>query len=114
MNFISRVVGGWQVRMTLKGSRHGKFFADTKFSGNRKARQAAMVYRDELLARRAASQPKPKPRPILVHRGEADYLQIRIPLGKGKTKTTEFSVKKHGPKKARQLAMAAFAEAMRQ
>ena len=106
VQFISRVVGGWNVRMMLKGKRHGKFFADSRHGGKRKSLAAAQAYRDDLVA----SRPKPKPkaaRPVVVVRGKARYLQIRIPTRKGST-TTEFSLSRHGPEKARRLAIKAY------
>jgi hypothetical protein len=96
--------------MMIKGKRHGKFFADSRFGGKKKSLSAAGDYRDELLAKR----PKPKDRgarPLIVVRGEARYLQIRIPTAGG-TKTTEFSLRRHGPKKARAMALEAYNAAL--
>ena len=111
MQFISRVVGGWNVRMTRNGKRHGKFFADSKAGGKRKALAEAQTYRDELLAVRQSKMKRPSARPLMVVRDGSEYLQIRIPKAKGGTTTTEFSVKRHGQRKARQLAIEAFNEA---
>lgn len=111
MQFISRVAGGWNVRMMLKGKRHGKFFADSRYGGKRKSLAVAQTYRQALIAKRP--QPKDKgARPLIVVRGEARYLQIRIPTKNG-SKTTEFSLRRHGPKKARQLALNAYNAALR-
>jgi len=111
VQFISRVQGGWNVRMTLKGKRRGKFFADSRHGGKRKALAQACAYRDSLLAIRPVPKPKP-PRPLLVVRGKTRYIQIRVPTPTGTT-TTEFSLHRHGPKEARRLALAAYKAATR-
>ncbi|MBV8781945.1 MAG: hypothetical protein JO353_11160 [Phycisphaerae bacterium] len=113
MRFISRVVGGWQVRMMRKGKRLGKFFADSKYGGKKKALSAASAHRDELVSQRDKEKRPPRARSIVVNRGEAQYLQIRVPLGDGQSRTTEFSIRRHGMRKAKQLALAAFDDARR-
>ncbi len=113
MQFISRVVGGWNVRMTRKGKRHGKFFADSKCGGKRGGLKQAQIYREQLMAVRQSQMKRPVARPLMVVRDGSEYCQIRIPKPKGGTTTTEFSVKRHGPKKARLLAVKAFNAAMR-
>ncbi len=112
MQFISRVVGGWNVRLTRNGKRHGKFFADSGSGGKRAALAKAKAYRDELVADRQAKMKPPVPRPLLVVRDGSEYLQIRVPKPKGGTTTTEFSVKRHGPRKAKQMAIEAFKAAL--
>jgi hypothetical protein len=96
--------------MMLKGKRHGKFFADSRYGGKKKSLSVATAYRDSLLARR----PKVKTgaRTLIVVRGDARYLQIRIPTSNG-SKTTEFSLRRHGPKKAKQLALDAYNAAVK-
>ncbi len=110
MQFISRVAGGWNVRMMLKGKRHGKFFADSGYGGKKKSLAVAAAYRDSLLAKRP--QVKKGARTLVVVRGSARYLQIRIPTTNG-SKTTEFSLRRHGPKKAKQLALNAYNAAVK-
>jgi hypothetical protein len=112
VQFISRVAGGWNVRMMLKGKRHGKFFADSRFGGKKKSLAVAAAYRDSLVARRPAPKNKGA-RPLVVVRGEARYLQIRIPTRTG-SKTTEFSLHRHGLKKALALALSAYNAALRE
>ena len=112
MQFISRVVGGWNVRMTLRGKRHGKFFADSRHGGKRKSLAQARAYRDALVAKRPQFKRKPA-RPLLVIRGSTPYLQIRIPTATGTT-TTEFSLRRHGSRKARRLALEAYKAAARE
>jgi hypothetical protein len=107
VDWISRAVGGWNVRMTLGGRRRSKFFADAQHGTKGAALRAAKAYRDELAALRA-SLPKPEPKPLRVVRQNAEYYQIRIPKPDGSSGTTEFSVRRHGPRKARQLAIAAY------
>jgi hypothetical protein len=98
--------------MTLKGKRHGKFFADSRHGGKNKAAAKAKSYRDALIANRPVPKPKP-PRLLMVVRGKARYIQIRVPARTGTT-TTEFSLSRHGPKKARALALQAYKTATRQ
>ena len=110
MDWISRAIGGWNVRMTLGGRRRSKFFADAKFVTKAAALRAAKAFRDELVTLRE-SLPRPAPRPLVVVRQDQEYLQIRIPKPGGGTTTTEFSVARHGHRKARRLANAAHAAA---
>jgi hypothetical protein len=98
--------------MTRNGKRHGKFFADTKSGGKRKALKDAEAYRDELLVIRQSRMKRRTARPLLVVRDGTEYLQVRIPKAKGGTTTTEFSVKRHGARKAKQMALEAFKKAM--
>ena len=112
MELISRVGGGWNVRMTVSGKRRSRFFADAKYDGKKKALAAAKAYRDELLAKKAA-RPRRRPRPLLVVRGSTSCYQIRLPKPGGGTTTTEFSLHRHGPRKARQLAPEALLAAER-
>ena len=106
MQWISRAVGGWNVRMTLGGKRRSKFFADAKFVTKAAALRAAKAYRDELEELRA-SLPRPVPQPLVVVRDGNSYLQIRLPKPGGGTTTTEFSARRHGLRKARRLAVEA-------
>jgi hypothetical protein len=92
--------------MMRKGKRHSRFFADSRLGGKTKALAAARAYRDSLVAARPRAKPKPA-RPLVVTRGDTRYLQIRIPTAKGST-TTEFSIHRHGIKKARRLAIEAY------
>jgi hypothetical protein len=96
--------------MTRRGKRHSKFFADSRHLGKKKALAAARTYRDELLSARPEPKPKP-PRPLVVERGKAKYIQIRVPTARGST-TTEFSISRHGPQKARSLAIKAYKAAV--
>jgi hypothetical protein len=93
--------------MTLGRHRRSKFFADAGHGGKRKALAAAKAYRDELVATRPVPPTKPA-RPLLVVRQGQKYVQIRLPKPRGGTTTTEFSVKRHGVKKAKQLAVEAY------
>jgi len=43
---------GWQVRVSFRGRRRTKFFADRKYGGSDHALEAAKSYRDELLQQR--------------------------------------------------------------
>jgi hypothetical protein len=95
----------------LGGKRQSRFFADAKFKGKTAALKAAKAYRDTLLTRRRV--PKPQPRPILIDRGSTQSYQIRIPKPGGGTTTTEFSVTRHGARKAKQMALDAWKSAMR-
>ena len=112
MHWISRAIGGWNVRMTLGGKRRSKFFADAAYVTRAAALGAAKAYRDDLVALRA-EQPRPVPRPILVTRGKAKSYQIRLPKPGGGTTTTEFSTRVHGVHEARQLALDAYYAAVK-
>ena len=107
MDWISRAIGGWNVRMTLGGTRHSKFFADAGHGGKRKALGAAKAYRDELVANRPVAPTKP-PRPLSVVRQGQRYFQIRLPKPDGGTTTTEFSAQRHGPREAKRMAVEAY------
>jgi hypothetical protein len=45
---------GWQVRVSFRGIRRTKFFADQKYGGREEALELAVAYRDTLLAEREA------------------------------------------------------------
>ncbi len=107
MDWISRAIGGWNVRMTLGGKRKSKFFADAGHGGKRKALVAAKAYRDELFANRPVAPVKPA-RPLVVVRQDQKYVQIRLPQASGGTTTTEFSAKRHGLREAKRLAVEAY------
>jgi hypothetical protein len=111
MRWISRAVGGWNVRMTLGGRRRSKFFADAAYVTKAAALRAARAYRDDLVNLRACL-PRPIPRPILVTRGKTKCYQIRLPKPGGGTTTTEFSTRVHGVHEARQLALDAYRAAV--
>ena len=93
--------------MMRNGKRHGRFFADSKSGSKKAALAAAKIYRDSLVARRPA-RVRAKPRPLMVVRGGAQYCQIRIPRPDGTSTTTEFSARRHGMRKARQMALEAY------
>lgn len=109
MDWISRVIGGWNVRMTLAGKRRSRFFADARHGGKAAALVAAKAYRDGLAARRRPR--RSKPRPLLIRRGSSEWYQIRLPSADGGTTTTEFSVRRHGARQAKRLALAAWTNA---
>lgn len=111
MDLITRVVGGWNVRIMLSGKRRSRFFADTRFGSKAAALRAAKVYRDSLLRLRKPRQLKPQP--LLITRGSGKWYQIRLPKPGGGTTTTEFSLRRHGPRQARRLAVQAWTAAMK-
>ncbi len=111
MQLISRVVGGWNVRIALNGKRGSRFFADTKFGGKNTALKAARAHRDAMVARRKPRTQKAVP--LLVNRGSTQCYQIRLPKAGGGTTTTEFSVRVHGPRGAKRLATDAWKAATR-
>jgi hypothetical protein len=92
--------------MSVKGKRQSRFFADVGYGGKAKSLKAAKVYRDELLANRPVR--KSVPRPIMVVRNGSKWVQIRVKKAAGGTSTTEFSVRTHGAKKAKELAIKAW------
>ena len=94
--------------MMINGTRHGKFFADSRNGGKARALSAARGYRDSLVERRPNRIDTAKPRPLLVTRGATQCFQIRVPKAGGGTSTTEFSVGRHGMRKARKMAIDAF------
>ena len=107
MDWISRTVGGWNVRMTLGGRRRSKFFADAAYVTKAAALAAAKAYRDELAVLRG-EMPKPVPKPLPVMRNGIKSYQIRLPKPGGGTTTTEFSARVHGDYNARRMAVDAY------
>ncbi len=107
MDWISRAVGGWNVRMTLGGRRRSKFFADGQYVTKAAALRAAKAYRDELVALKG-EQPKGVPTPLAVVRNRVKCYQIRLPKPGGGTTTTEFSTRVHGEYNAKRLAIDAY------
>jgi hypothetical protein len=95
--------------MTLGGRRLSRFFADARHGGEGPALAAAKRYRDGLITRRRPR--KVKPNPLLIKRGGSEWYQIRLPKPGGGTTTTEFSLRRHGSRGARRLAVQAWMEA---
>ncbi len=107
LDWISRAIGGWNVRMTLGGKRRSKFFADGQYVTGAAALRAAKAYRDDLVALKG-EQPRPVPKPLAVVRNAVKCYQIRLPKPGGGTTTTEFSTRVHGEYNARRLAVDAY------
>ncbi len=114
---------GWAVRYRIKKNTHSKLFSDRKLGGKRKALLAAKEYYQEMLAK----YPKPsrKERALTpskrntsgtpgVSRGitqratfTEEYWAADCLLPDGTRKYKRFSIKKHGERKAKKLAIAA-------
>jgi hypothetical protein len=103
---------GWQVRLRRDGERHTKFFADARHGGRDGALEAAVAYRDLLLAE--ASDAPPRPRRAWSNTGvvglsvrEKDeggemrpYVQINWIGDDGKRRAASYSVGKWGLRRA--------------
>ncbi len=127
---ISRVdsgsTHGWFVRGYKNGKTYAKLFSDRKYGGKRKAQNLARQYREELYETLAQIPTKPRGRRIVYRdsRNTTGVLGVcrtakRTPGGNGDEhyrvswypdsgvqKTTSFSIRKYGEKKAFQLAVA--------
>ena len=104
---------GWQVRVRRDGERLSKFFADAKHDGRDPALDAAMTYRDELLAS-IVPPDDPKPRKAWSNTGvvglsvrEKDdgdktklYIQLNWVNAAGKRRAGSYSVEKWGFRRA--------------
>jgi hypothetical protein len=111
----------WRVSFSRKSQRHVRRFYDSAHGGNAGARRAAIAWRDHMLAQvqplsvaefcahqrsnntsgvpgvhflRTAAQPQ-------------GFWQAKLKLGDGTQKTKNFSVAKHGERKAYKLAVEA-------
>ena len=104
---------GWQVRVRRDGERLSKFFADAKHDGREAALDAAMTYRDDLLA--SITPPDdPKPRKAWSNTGvvglsvrekaEGDRTRLFVQLNwvnaAGKRRAGSYSVEKWGFRRA--------------
>ena len=104
---------GWQVRARRDGKRLSKFFADAKHDGREAALDAAMAYRDDLLASMVPPD-DPKPRKAWSNTGvvglsvrEKDeagktklYIQLNWVNAAGKRRAGSYSVEKWGFRRA--------------
>lgn len=110
---ISRVktknTDGWQVRLRRNNQAHSKFFPLRKFDSENAALEAAIQYRDALLA----IAPPPLPGANIVSKSpdvgvryykQENSWQAQWVGPDGKRKSRRFSIKKHGSLRAKQLA----------
>ncbi|MGB3542376.1 AP2 domain-containing protein [Rubrivirga sp.] len=103
---------GWQVRVRRDGDRLSKFFADAKFESQEAAVEAAIEYRDRLLA--SIPEGPTKPRKAWSNTGVVGlsvrekaegsksklYVQLNWVNAEGKRKAGSFSVDKWGIRRA--------------
>ena len=104
---------GWQVRVRRDGERLSKFFADAKHDGREAALEAAMTYRDDLLA--SITPPDdPKPRKAWSNTGVVGlsvrektegertrlFVQLNWVNAAGKRRAGSYSVEKWGFRRA--------------
>ncbi|WP_412068269.1 hypothetical protein [Rubrivirga sp. IMCC43871] len=103
---------GWQVRARRDGQRLSKFFADAKHEGREDALEAAIAYRDRLLA--SLPEEPQKPRKAWSNTGVVGlsvrektttgvaklYVQLNWVDAAGKRKAGSFSVEKWGIRRA--------------
>jgi len=103
---------GWQVRVSFRGRRRTKFFADRKHGGREEALAEAVLYRDELLAERDALhedgpvERRPQERSTsgvagirLAFKSETAYIEANWVDGEGRS-VSSFSVDRWGLRKA--------------
>ena len=125
---------GWFVRGYKNGKTHSKLFSDRKCGGKGKAQNLARQYRDELYERLEAIPNKPRGRRIVYRdsrnttgvlgvcrtskRGTNgnvnDCYSVSWRPEPGVQKCTSFSIRKHGEKKAFELAVAHRRKMMRE
>ena len=103
---------GWQVRARRDGQRVSKFFADAKHDGRDGALEAAIAYRDPLLASLPTAPTKPRQAwsntgvvgLSVREKGEGDKARLNVQLNwvdaSGKRKAGSFSVEKWGIRRA--------------
>jgi hypothetical protein len=103
---------GWQVRVSFRGERRTKFFADQKYGGREAALALALEHRDELLAERvvqAESGPAERRAQArstsgvagirVAFKGDAPYVEANWVTGSGRS-VSSFSVERWGLRKA--------------
>lgn len=103
---------GWQVRARRNGTRHSKFFSDSKHGGKEAAVEAAIKYRDELL--KDLPEPDSTPRKAWSNTGVVGlsvrekeessgtnlYVQLNWMSAEGTRRAASFSVNKWGLRRA--------------
>ena len=103
---------GWQVRVRRDGERLSKFFADSKYESREAAVEAAIAYRDKLMA--SIPEGPTKPRKAWSNTGVVGlsvrektdggrsklYVQLNWVNAEGKRKAGSFSVEKWGLRRA--------------
>ena len=117
---------GWFVRGYKNGETYSKLFSDMKCGGKRKSQQMARKYRDELYAGLSQIPTKPRGRRIVYRdsRNTSGVLgvcrtsklsasgavnecySVSWRPSPGEQKSTSFSIRKYGEKRAFQLAVA--------
>ena len=123
----------WFVTVQRRGRIYHRHFADLVYGGKHKARHAAQVYRDSLIAtlrpltRLERCRIKKKNNRSGVSgvtridtteqsRGRSrrrQYWLAQWPIGSGKAKTKKFSITRYGEHEARRLALQASQEALK-
>lgn len=114
---------GWQVRLQRRGVKYAKFFGDRTNGGQREALQAAMAWRDELLAalekdevaRVCRRSPRNRSGVVGVSKvtvtgpNGVEYLfwQATWSPSPGKRRTVKFSVRRYGEREAFEMAVRA-------
>jgi len=117
---------GFFVRRQRAGKVHSGFFADLKHGGRKAAFKAAVVFRNKLAAKLGARTHRNRKRNAMIVRrpgrsgihGVQKYVDRRVrPVRSywkatwspepGKIAKKQYSIRKHGDKKARQLAIRA-------
>lgn len=139
MRYIQRIDRNhhaWKVTLRRKKRETHRYFSDQAYGGTPQALVAAMAWRDKMAAklsgvdyavwRRERVRPKNTPSAVGIRRGSAvqrtrsggsydwPYWQAHWTCADGTRGTRTFGVKKHGEERARELALAAREEAMRQ
>lgn len=117
---------GWLVRGYKNGRTHSRLFSDGKYGGRIMAWEAALVYRDELLAYLSRMPSMPRKRHVMasgrqhlkgvpgvcrtVKRSAAGMQYACYSVSwrpePGVQKSTSYSIRKYGEKKAYELAVA--------
>lgn len=124
---------GWEVRITRRGKRVAKYFADKDYRGKRASLAAAKTYRDEQIQRlrpytrlelvkraenRSGNVPGVRLRENIVEKNGWQYTYKTweaswTPSQGGKRVKRQFSVNKYGDEQAYKLAVKARRQALR-
>jgi hypothetical protein len=108
----------WLFSIRINGKRHNKSFSDKEYGGEKEAYEAALKYKEKVYAEnnlvskgrgssgpiKGVSRTSSKRRKYSGKISEETYWQAVWADGNGKQHTKRFSVRKHGEKKAKQLA----------
>jgi len=114
---------GWQVRLQRRGVKYAKYFADRRYGGGEPAWEAAKCWRDEVMAQlRSGDESRVCRRSVRNSSGIVGVCQVTVRAANGteyrfwqaawstsdgKRRCVKFSVRRHGERRAFELAVSA-------